>query len=95
MFTCRECKSSEFNLDQMKKERRLVPTNRGICKPCATNYEKHQRFIRKSEKDPDNYMACDDCDRIFSKYSATNLVNGNKRLNIDCPFCKSENIDRF
>lgn len=98
MFTCRVCKSSEFKFEQMKKERRLVETQRGICKSCAAEYEKYKIHVRRAEKNPKNYLMCDDCDRIFSKYNTGpkfKFDDVNHPLRVDCPFCKSENIQNY
>lgn len=75
----------------MKKERNLLINGFGVCKKCACEYEKSQRFIRKSAKNPENYLTCDDCDAIFSKYSVGRI----RQLRVNCAFCKSENINRF
>jgi hypothetical protein len=109
-FSCRTCKVETFVFSQMKKEKSLVVRNRGVCKPCASEYEKSTSMIRKAERDPDNHLSCQDCDRIFSKYNKGNPSGKNqstvlapelyeltyrKMLNVDCPFCKSENIERY
>lgn len=91
MFTCRKCNGSDFTVDQMKKEPFLFSNNRGICKPCISKYETHEQFIRKANKNPENYLTCEDCDRMFSK----NLQGRFKKLRTECPFCKSENIERY
>jgi hypothetical protein len=64
-------------------------------------------MLKKANKNPENYLTCDDCDRIFCKYNVGNKwgVNGHnfhtkdenvsQKLRVDCPFCKSENISRY
>jgi Zn finger protein HypA/HybF involved in hydrogenase expression len=44
---------------------------------------------------PQNFMECDDCDRIFSKFAvgSKNLLAEHRKLRIECPFCQSEEID--
>jgi hypothetical protein len=88
----------------MKKEKYLHAKNRGICKPCATEYERNQQLLRKANKNPNDYLTCNSCDRIFSNRNVGNYSGNNQyiqwdikkfQLRVDCPFCKSEDIDRF
>jgi hypothetical protein len=94
----------------MKKERRLIATSRGICKCCNAEYEKLRLFRKKAENNEDNYLTCNDCDRLFNKYNRGNPSGNNqntsknpelyeltykKLLNVNCPFCKSENIEKY
>jgi len=110
MFTCRVCTSSNLELSQMKKEKRLVESLRGICKSCSSEYEKFRVARQKADRDENNHLQCDDCDRVFYKYSRGNPCGNNKitnsqpelyeltykkLLNVNCPFCKSENIERY
>ena len=110
MFTCRVCKNNSLQLSEMKKERRLIETKRGICNCCNSEYEKLRIARKKAEHNPDLYLVCNDCDRIFSKYKCGNFSGKNqhtmanpelfeltfkKTLNTDCPFCKSEEIEKY
>ena len=110
MFTCRVCKTSDLKIEQMKKERRLVPTLRGICNACNSEYEKLRIARKKAEADEENHLSCNDCDRVFNRYSKGSPSGRNqytsknpelyelsyhKLLNVNCPFCKSENIERY
>ena len=110
MFTCRVCKSSNFEFNQMKKERRLIETSRGICKSCNAEYEKLRNARQKAEADEHNRLTCNDCDRVFNKYNRGNPAGKNqhttknselydlkykKLLNVNCPFCKSEDIQKY
>jgi len=110
MFTCRVCKSDNFQVSDMKMERRLIQTCRGICKTCNTEYEKLRMARKKAEADKENHLVCNDCDRVFNKYKRGNFSGKNqhtlanpelfdltlrKKLNICCPFCKSEEIERY
>lgn len=98
MFSCRTCKKEDFLFEQMKKERRLVETGKGVCKPCSSKYEALRAMVKKANRTPENYMSCDDCDKIFSKYQTSRPLFKERffqKLRIECPFCKSENIDGY
>lgn len=110
MFTCRVCKSTNFKLEEMKNERRLIETNRGICKCCNSEYEKLRTARKKAENNPESYLVCNDCDRVFNKYKRGNFSGKNqhtmanpelfeltfkKMLNTCCTFCKSEEIEKY
>ena len=110
MFTCRVCKNTNFTVLEMRNERRLLQTHRGICKTCSSEYEKLRIARKKAEQDKENHLVCNNCDRVFSKFRRGN-PNGNnqytnenpelyelaykKYLNTECPFCKSEDIERY
>jgi Zn finger protein HypA/HybF involved in hydrogenase expression len=95
-FSCRRCKKTDFVQVQMKKEKTLFISNKGICKPCHSNYNTMSERWLKAEKNPDNSLTCDDCDNIFSKYQTGSSNRNNfRKLRVYCPFCKSENINRF
>lgn len=104
MYSCRSCSGQEFTADQMRKEKYLHVNKRGICKPCSTEYEKHRQMLVKANRNPENYLTCNDCDRIFANRNVGNYTGNNQyikwdekkfQLRTDCPFCKSEDIDRF
>lgn len=107
MFTCRVCKSDNFKLEEMKKERRLIETCRGICNSCNAEYEKLRIARKKAELNEQDHLTCNDCDRVFNKYNTGNPTGKNqhkmelyelpykKLLRVNCPFCKSENIERY
>lgn len=98
MFSCRSCNNTDFTVEQMKKEKYLLSNRRGICKPCASNYNAVNTRLMKAKKNPKNFLTCDDCDGIFSKYKVGTPFTRDgivQKLKIDCPFCKSENIDRY
>lgn len=98
MFSCRTCKRSDFTVEQMKKEKYLFYKNRGICKPCASNYNNVNAKLANAKKNPENFLTCDDCDNIFSKYQVSRPLIKERvfqKLKTECPFCKSENIDRY
>jgi hypothetical protein len=92
MFNCRVCNNSKLELSEMKKEPRLVESKRGICKACATEYEKLRLARSKADYQPEKHLTCNDCDRVFS-----NRNTGPNRilLRVHCPFCKSEEIERY
>lgn len=98
MFSCRSCNKTDFTVEQMKKEKYLFYKNRGICKPCVSNYNAANTRLTKANRNPRNFLSCDDCDNIFSKYQVGTPLTKERvfqKLKIDCPFCKSENIDRY
>ena len=97
-FSCRTCNKTDLLLGQMKKEPYLMAKNRGICKPCISEYNKINMLLKKAERNPDDMMSCNSCDRVFSKYKVgtPNTKQGyKKKLNIDCPFCGSEEVDAY
>jgi hypothetical protein len=97
-FSCRQCHGVSFELKEMKKEKTMFKNNRGICKPCHSSYNKMHVQIKGAEKNPDNYMSCDSCDRIFSKYQVGAPSRKNhipQKLKISCPYCNSEDIDSY
>lgn len=97
-FSCRTCNRTDLKVEQMKKEPYLMANNRGVCKPCTTQYNKINMMLKKAERNPDDMMSCNNCDRIFSKHRVGNPFTRNgykKRLNIDCPFCGSEEIEAY
>lgn len=88
---CRTCKRENLSVEEIKVEKRTFVNGNGVCKKCACEYEKSRRFITKANRNPEDYLTCDDCDAIFSKYS----VGRKRQLRVDCAFCKSENISRY
>ena len=96
-FSCRACPSGvKHNFENMKKEKFILSKGRGICNPCHNDYEKQQRFRRMAAKNPQNFLTCDDCDKIFSKtVSGTIPKDGKKKLRVECPYCKSEDISEY
>ena len=98
MFSCRSCNNTDFTMEQMKKEKSLLFNRRGICKPCVSNYNAVNARLMKAKKNPKNFLTCDDCDNIFSKYKVGTPLTKERvfqKLKVECPFCKSENIDRY
>ena len=96
-YSCRTCKRTDLAIEQMKKYKFLLTRKKGICKPCHSNYTKINTRIKKAEKSPEDTFSCNCCDSVFSKYQtgSSTQKNGNKKLRTYCPFCKSEEIDRF
>ena len=91
MFTCRTCKNNDFTFEQMKKENFLLSRNRGICKKCASVDSSVSELMRRAERSPEQYLTCDDCDRIMKNKTGGRF----SILRINCRYCKSENISRF
>jgi hypothetical protein len=98
IFSCRQCHKENFKLEEMKKEKTMFANNRGICKACHSNYNTINIQLKSAERNPEKFMSCDSCDRIFSRYQTgapskkNNMV---QKLRIWCPFCKSEDIDNY
>ena len=96
MFSCRTCEKSNFEMEQMKREKKLLSNNRGICKPCYAEYTKINLRLKKAKNNPNNSLSCDDCDGIFSIYNrGPTQKNGDKKLRTECPYCRSENINKY
>jgi hypothetical protein len=104
MYNCRSCLRTQFTAEEMKKEKYLHSKKRGICKACATEYERNQRLLRLANKKPSDYLNCGDCDRTFSNRNTGNFSGNNQyikwdvnkvKLRVGCPFCKSDNINKF
>lgn len=87
-FNCRKCKQS-LDIDMARKGIPISSTGNGECKPCHNEHAKLYMMRKSAERNPHNYMDCDDCDRTFSKRSA------NKVLRDKCPFCDSNNIGEY
>lgn len=104
MYSCRSCFRPDLAIDQMKKEKQLILSGRGICKPCATEYERNRQLEKKANLEPHKYLSCNSCDRTFSNrhtgnYTGNNQYTKNNKisciLRVECPFCKSEEIERY
>lgn len=94
-FFCYDCQFYK-PIEEMHKINSPV-TKRGRCKLCHNAYTRNYHLIRRSRLMPQNFMECDDCDRIFSKFApgSKNLLAEYRKLRIECPFCQSEEIDSF
>lgn len=97
MRTSRQCKSclSNFNLDQFPLNGH-EGNRRPTCKGCWSELTKNQNMLKRASMKPENYLSCDDCDRVFSTYAPGRpRVGGHRNLRTDCPYCQSEEIARF
>lgn len=95
-FSCRVCPRPNLTIKDMKPEKFLLHNGRGICAPCNREYEKVRLSLRKAEKDPDNFLTCDDCDRIFKKHKSGGPDKyGQQKLRTNCPCCGSDNIAKY
>jgi hypothetical protein len=90
-FSCRTCYGYNFELEDMKKEKSLMPYKRGICKSCHTKYNKLNLQIKRAERSPEDYRGCNECGRIFSKYK-TGAPTKFREFRKECPHCKSDEI---
>lgn len=104
MYSCRLCSGNNFTAKQMKKEKYLHSNKRGVCKPCTTEYERHRMLLRKASQNPKDYLSCNSCDRVFSKYNTGNYKGNNQyvtkntnysMVRVACPFCKSDDIEKY
>ena len=68
---------------------------RAICNKCHSEREKLRQIIKRAENSPQNYLVCNNCDRIFYKYKypKTSFVK-NIEL-IICRFCNSIDIEGY
>jgi len=80
-FFCRVCKGF-CAFDTIKKGTFSEKTGKGKCKPCHNIYSKNRHMNKRAAHAPEDYLACDDCDRIMKD---THTVR--------CKFCNSENIE--
>ena len=97
LFSCRlDCQRTDLKLKDMKWEPYLKAHNRGACKVCNSKYEVIRKYAKDAEKNPDNYMTCNGCDRIFKKHkTGAPDKHGNKKLRTCCPFCESNEIEEY
>jgi hypothetical protein len=104
MYNCRVCSGNQFTEEQMIKEKYLNYNKRGICKPCMNEYERNRQLLRKANQNPKGYLSCNSCDRVFASRNTGNYKGNNQhekknntqfKLRVNCPFCKSDNIERF
>ena len=96
VFSCRSCRKNDFMFEQMKKERKLLANNRGVCKPCYAEYTKLNLRLKKARENPKESLTCDNCDGVFSIYNrGPTQKNGDKKLRTECPYCRSEDINRY
>ncbi len=80
----------------MKWEPFLKSHNRGVCKACNSKYEIIRRYAKDAEKNPNDYMSCHSCDRIFKKYGGGPPdKNGNRNIRTSCPLCKSCDVGEY
>ena len=61
---------------------------RSLCKACFSKDTYLGQLNRDIEKDPSNFMACDDCDNVFKKRTRGRIT----KLKTNCPHCNSINI---
>ncbi len=75
----------------MKREKYVHAQKRGVCNSCNSQYETVRQAIKAAELAPDKYLSCGDCDRIFKKQQGGRYP----KLRTCCPFCKSEELERY
>lgn len=69
---------------------------RRICKTCWSKKTSHDNRLRAANKAPEKYLSCYDCGEVFSIFQQGRpRKNGFRKLAIECPYCKSEEIERF
>jgi hypothetical protein len=93
-YFCYDCQGyfTAFDMHKINSEY----TKRGRCRECHRAYTRNYHLRKKAALSPQNFMECDDCDRIFSKYQEGKPKNGEiRKLMIECRFCKSEEIDSY
>jgi hypothetical protein len=96
IYTCRECKFPTEK--EFAKVGTISNTKKTcLCKTCHNIKIKNYHIERRAKIYPQNHMVCDDCDRTFSKYQSgsRNHYCGQRLLKTSCPFCQSENIDKY
>lgn len=71
----------------------LTQKNTGKCKKCHADYSKNHHMIKKSNISPENYIACNDCDRMMHKLASKVRLDGTQLVIDRCKFCGSSDIE--
>lgn len=74
------------------KKGTLTLKGTGKCKPCHSEYSRNKMVLNKANKNPGQYVSCEDCDMTFSKYVGRTKLDGTKQELKNCPYCNSENF---
>ncbi len=94
-MTTKQCKSCRRpkDLSLFPNRKTTRDKKKSICKQCHSDHVCFATMLKKAEANPDNYLMCDDCDRIFSKYLKRNKYAG--ILAEECKFCGSKNLIKY
>lgn len=89
-YVCSTCKKvkpkAEFNQSKLR-------TKTGICKKCHSNYNTIRNQEKIINRNPDHYMECNTCFRMFNRFKWRGDVDSGDR--ITCVFCHSININKY
>lgn len=81
-----------MNCTKCKLPNTLVK-GRKVCKICWCTYRKNTNMFYKAQKEPHNYLECQSCDKLFSKFKTGN--RSANRLKTNCPSCKSSDLVNY
>ena len=71
-------------------------SRRNVCKPCWSKQGSRSGRIKRAKQNPENFLSCGDCGEVFSTYvSGRPRIGGKRTLVTDCPFCGSDELERF
>jgi hypothetical protein len=91
MFACKIC----FKSQTIETAAKGYINKNGYCKckQCRSNEMKHRIAEKLADIKPDDYLCCNDCDRIFSKYIGRKPDFGRRKELENCKYCYSENVE--
>lgn len=95
LYSCTVCREKKPAPDM---QRATNSTMSGRCRKCHSEYCAFRLKLKKAEMSPHNYMTCDSCDHLFYKFvsASVDFYNGEQReQRVNCPSCKSENIQNY
>jgi hypothetical protein len=93
-FTCRYCKDF-LGVHLLKVKSYSSALGNGVCKPCHNERSRNTQLEARIDKNPENYVQCNDCDSYTYKYTSNgNSVNNwKKKVVTKCRHCLGSNIE--
>jgi hypothetical protein len=92
-FICNLCKKST-NYSQAVSNK-IYNNGACVCKSCDSERSKLAFMNGRAAKNPQDYLECNSCDRVFSKFSGRKKEYGNRPIVSICKFCGSDNIGEY
>ena len=90
---CNECKETKdmlyFTVSGVYKGNLMY---QGRCKPCRSDILGQRLTIKKAKQNPQDYIECDDCDKVSFKWTSVKYKVITRKK---CPRCDSEEINDF
>lgn len=65
---------------------------RGECKRCKSEANQQKEALGKAMKNPHDFLECDNCDKVFFKYTERCYRT---KVKTKCPYCSDFNIIQF